>query len=205
VWPQATIYSCEAHIARLGAKNLLLDGHGPYSDLWWQLQRGVKDEAGWLLFQAEAQLHGARHTLKWIASKRNLMKRQFAAYEEGRPRSTGSLETTLTALKDRLGDRRFVVRNLPRLELLLALMALDLRQEADERSFVRILRRHLEQHGGTLPLARRSLDDKQGSSLHAVVVAVETRLAPKRAMNRQHAQAAYARRTALPTPAVTAA
>lgn len=198
VWPQTTIYSCEAHIARLGAQNLLLDGHVPHSDLWWKLQHGVKDEAGWLAFQTETQRHGAAHTLKWIASKQRVMKRQFAAYEEGRPRSTGSLETTLATLRDRLGDRRFVVRNLPRLELLLALMALDLRQEADERSFTRILRRLLEQSAGGLLSPRRSLDDKAGSSLHTAVLEVERRLAPKREQNRQNSKAARARRTVMP-------
>ena len=111
VWPNAAIYSCEAHIARLGAKTLLLDGHGPYTDLWWKLQRGVKDAIGWWTFEGEAAFHGATHTLKWIASKRRVMKRQFAIYQEGSPRSGGSLETPLKTLKDRIGDRRYVVRN----------------------------------------------------------------------------------------------
>ncbi len=193
VWPNATIYSCEAHIARLGAKRLLLDGHAPYSDLWWKLQRGVKDEIAWRTFESEATFAGATHTLAWIATKRRLMKRQFAIYQEGRPRSGGSLETTLTTLKDRVGDRRYVVRNLSRLELLLALMALDLREQADERSFTRILRRQLEQNAGTLVLPRRSLDDKGGSSLLAAIFEVEERLAEKRERNRRHSQAARAR------------
>lgn len=152
---------------------------------------------GWRTFESEAASAGATHTVKWIASKRRVMKRQFATYQEGRPRSGGSLETTLKTLKDRIGDRRYVVRNRPRLELILALMALDLREEADERSFVRVLRRLLEQNAGTLVLPRRSLDDKGGSSLHAAILEVERRLAPKRAQNRQNSPAARARSIAV--------
>jgi len=47
VWPHATIYSCENHIARIGEKKLALDGHAQFSVLWWKLQRGVKDEIEW--------------------------------------------------------------------------------------------------------------------------------------------------------------
>ncbi len=127
------------------------------------------------------------------------MKRQFAIYEEGRPRSAGSLETTLRSMKERLGLRRYVVRNLARLEMLFALMALDLREEADERSFVRTLRRLLEANGGRLPLARRSLDDRDGSSIHAAVLEVDARLGPQREKNRGYSRAAYERRTAAAT------
>lgn len=193
VWPKATIYSCEAHIARLGEKKLGLDGHGPYSDLWWKLQRGVKNEVAWQAFEQEARAKGAANTFRWIASKRRTMKRQFAVSEEGRPRSTGSLETTLREMKERLGLRRYVVRNRVRLDLLFALMALDLREEASERSFARVLRRLVEANKGNLVLGRRSLDDKGGSSLHAAVIDVEARLAPQRAKNRQHAAAARSR------------
>lgn len=128
--------------------------------------------------------------------------RQFAIYEAGRPRSTGSLETALRDIKGRLGFRRFVVRNQARLDLLFALMALDLRKEAGERTFARVLRRLVEANGGTLVLGRQALDDKEGSSLHAAVVAVEQRLAPKRAQNRAHAAAGRARQAApVPGPA----
>ena len=130
------------------------------------------------------------------------MKRQFAAYEAGRPRSTGSLATALRDLKGRLGFRRSVVRNQARLDLLFALMALDLRKEAGERTFARVLRRLVEANAGGLVLGRRSMDDRGGSSLYASVVAVEQRLAPKRARNRAHAAAARARQA---TPKALAA
>jgi 2-polyprenyl-6-methoxyphenol hydroxylase-like FAD-dependent oxidoreductase len=47
-----------------------------------------------------------------------------------------------------------------------------------------------------LPLARRSLDDKAGSSIHAAVLEVDARLAPQREKNRGYSRAAYERRTA---------
>lgn len=92
------------------------------------------------------------------------MKRQFAAYEAGRPRSTGSLATALRDLKGRLGFRRSVVRNQARLDLLFALMALDLRKEAGERTFARVLRRLVEANAGG-PGSRTALDGRQGRVL----------------------------------------
>lgn len=109
-----------------------------------------------------------------------------------------SLETALRDLKGRLGFRRFVVRNQARLDLLFALMALDLRKEAGERTFARVLHRLVQANGGSRVLGRRALDDREGSSLHEAVVAVEQRLAPKRALNRAHAATARARQA---TPA----
>jgi hypothetical protein len=81
-------------------------------------------------------------------------------------------------------------------------MALDLREEADERSLVRTLRRLLEANGGRLRLARRSLDGKAGSSIHAAVLEVDARLAPQREKNRGYSRAAYERRTAAAAPEV---
>lgn len=104
----------------------------------------MKDEIARQAFEQEARAQGATTTLRWILSKREMMKRQFAIYEPGSPRSTGSLETALRDLKGRLGFRRFVVRNQARLDMLFALMALDLRKEAGGRTFARVLRRVVE-------------------------------------------------------------
>ena len=78
VWPNATIYSCWNHVARICEKKLAQDGHAQFSDLWWKLQRGVKDEAAWQVFDHEARAQAATATLRWIGSKRQMMKRQFA-------------------------------------------------------------------------------------------------------------------------------
>lgn len=85
------------------------------------------------------------------------------------------------------------MRNVARLELILALMTLDLREQADERLFTRILRRLLEQNASTLVLPRRSLDDKGGSSLFAAIFEVERRLEQKRERNRRYSRAARSR------------
>lgn len=59
--------------------------------------------------------------------------------------------------RDRLGERRRNFRNLPRLNSLLRLMLLDLRGQADESQWARILREnHLAHHGQPPP--RRRID-----------------------------------------------
>lgn len=67
------------------------------------------------------------------------------------------LEEHVAAVRDRLGERRRNFRNLPRLNSLLKLMLLDLRGQADERQWARVLREnHLDHHGQPPP--RRLVD-----------------------------------------------
>jgi hypothetical protein len=56
-----------------------------------------------------------------------------------------------------LGDRRRQFRNLPRLNALLKLVLLDLRGEADEAEWARILRENHRSHHGKPP-PRRLVD-----------------------------------------------
>ena len=90
----------------------------------------------------------------------------------------------------------FVFRNRARLELALRLMLLDLGGSADELRYREAIRKALLAQGGQPPTARRSLDDRGGSSIHAEVRAVIARTAAKRAQNARHARAAYARNKA---------
>lgn len=124
------------------------------------------------------------------------MRRQFAERQPDRPYSNGALETVFDAITKRLWTRRFVFRNRARLQLALRLMLLDLEGSADELRYREVIRKALLAGGGQPPKARRSLDDRGGSSIHAEVRAVIARTAAKRAQNARHAKASYNRKKA---------
>jgi hypothetical protein len=76
------------------------------------------------------------------------------------PRDLKLLEEKLATIRDhRFGDRRRSFRNLDRLNLLLKLMLIDLRGEADSVEWARILRENHARHHGHPP-PRRKIDGK---------------------------------------------
>ncbi len=183
VWPQATIYICEAHLRMLGEQNLAADGHDRFDPLWRSLRKAIGSRDAWIAFEQEASSAGAARTLAWIRKTRPLMDHQWAIREADRPHSIGGLETVFQEVIRRLGDRRFVFRNRARLELVFDLMALDLAKEANELRYREIIRAHLLAQGGKPALQRRSMDDHDGSSLRQAVKDVETRLKQRREQN----------------------
>jgi hypothetical protein len=73
------------------------------------------------------------------------------------PRDVTHVEEHLDMVRRHLGDRRRQFRNLPRLNALLRLVLLDLRGEADEAEWARILRENHRSHHGKPP-PRRLVD-----------------------------------------------
>lgn len=200
VWPNATIYVCEAHLRMLGEQRLAADGFDRHHPLWASLRRAIPTRAGWEVFEREAGMAGAARTLAWMATTRPLMDRQWAIRDPARPHSIGGLETVFGEIIRRLGDRRFVFRNRVRLELVFDLMALDMARMATERRFREVIRDALLANGGRPQRARRALDDHGSSSLYDAVREVEARLAHRRAQNVKAQRAHQARRAAAGQP-----
>ncbi len=196
VWPNATIYVCEAHLRMLGEQRLAADGFDRHHPLWASLRRAIPSQIGWGAFEQEVRAAGASRTLAWIAQTRPLMDRQWALRDPARPHSIGGLETVFGEIIRRLGERRFVFRNRERLELVFDLMALDMARLATERRFREIIRARLLANGGRPVRERRSLDDHGSSSLYDAVRQVEARLAHGRAQNAKAQRAHIARRAA---------
>lgn len=132
---------------------------------------------------------------KWFAKKRPLIISQIGLRQQGRPRSTGALETSLGAIKQSIGTRHFVFRNLARLRLLLDLMVLDQRRDSDERRYAELIRRAFLATGAAAPRPFRSLDDRAGPSISGQAAAAE-RLAVSREKGRLSSERAEARRSA---------
>jgi hypothetical protein len=196
VWPNATIYVCEAHLRMLGEQRLAADGFDRHHPLWANLRRAIPAKSGWEAFEREATAAGANWTLAWMAQTRPLMDRQWAIRDPAHPHSIGGLETVFGEIIRRLGERRFVFRNQARLELVFDLMALDMARLATERRFREVIRAGLLANGGRPQRSRRALDDHGSSSLYDAVRDVEARLAHRRAQNAKAQRAHIARRAA---------
>lgn len=193
VWPNATIYICEAHLGMLGEQRLAADGHDRFDPLWRSLRKAIGSRDAWIAFEQEVRTAGVPRTLAWIQKTRPLMEHQWVIREPNRPHSIGGLETVFQEVLRRLGDRRFVFRNRARLELVFDLMALDLAKDANELRYRQIIRTHLLTNDGRPARARRALDDHDGSSLRQAVKDVEARLARRREQNAR-AQRAFVQR-----------
>jgi hypothetical protein len=96
VWPQATIYICEAHLRMLGEQNLAADGHDRFDPLWRRLRKAIGSRDAWIAFEQEASSAGAARTLAWIRKTRPLMDHQWAIREADRPHSIGARTVTFS-------------------------------------------------------------------------------------------------------------
>jgi hypothetical protein len=200
VWPNATIYVCEAHLRMLGEQRLAADGFDRHHALWASLRHAIPSQIGWDAFEQEVRAARASRTLAWMTQTRPLMDHQWAIRDPARPHSIGGLETVFGEIIRRLGERRFVFRNRERLELVFDLMALDMAKMATERRFREIIRAGLLANGGRPVRARRSLDDHGSSSLYDAVRDAGARLAHRRAQNAKAQRAHLARRAAAGQP-----
>ena len=201
VWPNAIHYNCEAHLRMLAQDHLEAEGQPRYGPAWKAARGAFSYAQRWADFITELQAANAQKTLAWARKKEPMVVRQIGLYQVGRPRSTGGLEEPLKDIRDRrLGMRRLSFRNAKRLEVLLNLMLLDIRKDADEDRYADIIRRHLLANGGQPRLGQRDLDDHGKASIHEAVWAAEKRLATMRARNRRAFSAWRQRQAAQATP-----
>ncbi len=166
VWPRAVIHTCEGHLQRLLIDRLIADGESPYGDLAVRVPAAIAHPAKWAAFVADASAAGLPITGSWLAKKAPLLTRGFATWQPGRPRSNGAIEHVFDEITKRLWTRRLVFRNQRRLELVVALMLLDLSELADEFRYREEIRKALLRSGGRPPLSRRALDDHGEASIH---------------------------------------
>jgi hypothetical protein len=198
VWPNATLYVCEAHLGRLGNEALAKDHIYPGHDLaeLWRAAQWTRDS--WQAFNAALRGSDAVNTKRWIERNRELIERQFEIRQKGRPRSTGALETALEDAKTVIGTRHHVFRNAARLRLLLGLITLHQRQDDDVRVYTNLIRTALLTNGGRPPRRPHELNDRRRQpSIAAEAALVEQRLAPKRAAARRTGQLQEAKESAL--------
>ncbi len=184
VWPGVRTYVCEGHLARTGAEKLKADGIGPTHALWPLWIKSFVNLPAWEAFRAGIADARAEKTHKWILDRDALITRQMTMRQRGLPRGTGALEAHLVSIEAMVGERHHVFRNHSRLQLIVDLMTIERRRQADTSAYARLIRSHLLAHGGRAQQARRSLAE-QASSLRAMTAA----LLEERGAARAHAAA----------------
>ena len=115
----------------------------------------------------DAEHAGGEHgpltlTAKWLATYGPRIAQQVATRDRRGPHSTGAVEQVLHELDRRLRDRAGSFTNRARMAKLLALMTLELNQQADARRWADQLRERLYLAGGR-PANQRPHDDPKGS------------------------------------------
>jgi hypothetical protein len=105
--------------------------------------------------------------LDWIDDHGAPIEHQAATRNPGIPNSTSPIEAPLAEIKRRLADRAGVFTNLARMNKLLALIALDLRGQADGRAWADRLRERTYLPGRHAAQQRPHDDPKKVVSLTA--------------------------------------
>lgn len=173
-FPHATVYPCSWHLgniladhARLGRLNtskraiwraLRVEQGDLFRDRvkWNELCRMLDRYLSAMGPNTDPRIERALRAMEtWRARNGALVAVALGAPHW--PRDLKLLEEHLASVRDRLGERRRSFRNLPRLNCLLRLMLLDLRDQAEETKWAHILRENHNSHHGTPP-PRRVVD-----------------------------------------------
>lgn len=101
--------------------------------------------------------------LAWIKDYGQIIEQQSATRDPQLPHSTSPVEAPLAKVGTRLRGRAGSFSNLARMNNLLALMALDLRGQADGRQWADLIRQATYDTGGHAP-AQRQHDDPRGTN-----------------------------------------
>lgn len=168
-WPDARVFRCTAHLMVQAQEHLRRSGlrETPLgrsvnkktfttSRRWGHFQLGVQhlEDDGLLEGLSPTQLREVERLRLWTFDRAR-PHIGFGLTNPHSPWTTGGLEHYLRRIKKSLFDRRFVIRNLARLDHLLVLMQLAHLDVADEVHWARILRQlHLD-YGGAPPPRRR--------------------------------------------------
>ena len=173
VWPDATLYNCDAHL-RLNATDYLIkdgvpldriksrSGKKPNETLVWEkhplhrrLLKAVQTPNGWKRFKA-----GVEHWVppekdkgirKWIRDTEPLILYQMdlrAEHPDMWLVSNGSVEAQISTLSHAIGFRMINFKNAARLQKTIDLMMIELRHDADEAVYAKILEDHFKELGG---------------------------------------------------------
>lgn len=179
MWPQARIYPCVDHL-RLNVETMLKEGglHNRQEPLVQLLSRTHDRQHPFTYPENYGRFCAAMRELlgrdrsqmppkavralekmeRWLAEVGPEIARSLV--EKHYPVSTGALEHELRRIKLSLRDRRYNLRHLPRLELLLQLHLVRRAGSTDERNWSRILREHHAARGG-VPAPLTILPDPQ--------------------------------------------
>ena len=156
---------CEWHLKRSIETNLALLQSQSQHPIWSALEKAFYSPANWAAFEAEVEKQHLAGNPRLIAMTRWLRKNgkhvaaQVAIRQAGGPHSIAAVEATLRKLDAAFGNNRSsVFGNRARMNLLLGLMTLELREQADELLWAERIRAALLPRGGQ-PELQRPHDD----------------------------------------------
>lgn len=148
-WPEAIFYPCEHHLRERAMEHATLDGALGEPGLVPAIERAFHGIEAWEELGAIVRDIGPSHLMSWWfrtdpdARNMAVMKHRYGDY----PRGNGPAERATTAIRERIGMRRRNFGNAYRLATLIALMGIDLAEQASETTYARVLRGYLAERG----------------------------------------------------------
>ena len=166
LWPDANFYPCEHHLRENALEHARNDGALD--------EPGIEDAIKQAFYGIEAWDHlgtlvkalGPSLIWQWWLrldpeARRMLdLKHRFGDY----PNGNGPAERVALAIKDRIGERTRVFRNADRLATVIALMGIDLAEQASDAAYARVLRTALAKSGWTPELSWEGPHDYYGET-----------------------------------------
>ena len=149
LWPNAIFYPCEEHLRRRALFHATNDGALAVPGMKAAIERCFWGVEAWDALGDLVMARGPSSLMNWWlrtepdARRMVELKHRYGDY----PNGNGPAESVALAIKNRIGERTRVFRNAERLATVIALMGIDLAEQASATTYGRILRAYLEQHG----------------------------------------------------------
>jgi hypothetical protein len=163
--PAPDLRMCEWHVKRSLELSLGPLKGQPNHPLWPLFEHALRSPADWAAFEQAAQAaHAAalpplRSLDRWLRRYASPVKAQLATRRPADPRSIAAVEAPLKRVAQAFDNKRWsVFGNQARMNLLLGLMALDMRDQSDELDWAERIRQDLAGRNG-VAVGQRSVDD----------------------------------------------
>jgi hypothetical protein len=163
--PPPDLRMCEWHVKRSLELALGPLKGQPKHPLWPLFEHALRSPADWAAFEQAAQsAHAAalpplRSLDRWLKRYGPPVKAQMATRRPADPRSIAAVEATLKTVAQAFDNKRSsVFGNQARMNLLLGLMALDIRDQSNELDWAERIRQDLAGRSG-VAVGQRPFDD----------------------------------------------
>lgn len=164
--PAPDFRMCEWHLKRSIETNLAILAGQPQHPIWGALKKAFYSDQHWDAFEQEvAKQHAAggprlAAMTRWLNKNAKHVRAQMATRSAAGPHSIGAVESTLQWIARAFDNKRSsVFGNRRRMNLLLGLMTLELRGQANELAWAEQIRSSLLPARG-VPQAQRPHDDR---------------------------------------------
>lgn len=145
IWPNAIFYPCEEHLRKNALDAARDDGALGEPGVEEAIKRAFYGIETWEHLGLVANSFGPSLLLGWyLRTDPDARRMVEAKHRFAYPAGNGPAEAVALAIKTRIGKRTRVFRNAERLATVIALMGLDIAEQASHTAFSRIIREELE-------------------------------------------------------------